>query len=156
MKKNIGGRPKTRSKKSKHNPWNREKVIGELKKKLKLGYSVKKACELIGIPQSTVQTWIEKDDALRLKVVSWQNEISDLARREWKKAIKNGRPSKYGPDRYTPARDWLERKEKDEFSTRQEQTGKDGKPIETTQVFGENQANRIAERVVKRMQSLKK
>jgi transposase len=112
--------------------WNKEKIIELLKEYLKLGYSVNKACEISGIAQSTVQTWIDKDEELRLKINSWQNEPSVLARRNWIEALKYGKPSKFGDDKYTPAKDWLERKEKNEFSLRQEVTGKDGEKIQLT------------------------
>ncbi len=107
----------------------KEKVIEELKELFLLGYSVTKACSISGIPQSTVQTWIDKDDGLRLKINKWQNEINILARKQWHTAISIGRPSKFGLDTYTPAKEWLERKEKDEFSTREEVTGKDGESL---------------------------
>lgn len=109
--------------------WNKEKVIEQLKEFLQLGYSVNKACNLSGIAQSTVQTWIDNDEALRLKITSWQNEPNVLARRNWIEALKKGNPTKYGEDKYTPSKDWLERKEKDEFSLRQEHTGAEGQDL---------------------------
>jgi hypothetical protein len=109
--------------------WNKKTVFEALEPKLKLGYSLTKACNICVIPISTVSTWLEKDEALRLKVNSWQNEISDMARINWSEAIKNGVPTKYGQDTYNPSKDWLERKSKDEFSVRQEITGQEGEAI---------------------------
>lgn len=91
---------------------NKEEIIELLKDKLLLGMSVTKACRSIGIPQSTVQTWIDKDEDLRLKVGVWQRDTEDMARRVIKQKIQEGDEKTAG---------WyLERKAKDEFSTRQE------------------------------------
>ncbi len=101
--------------------WDKEKIINEvLQPMFKLGCSVRKACAYAGIPSTTVQTWIENDDSLRAKITSWQNEPNLLARKQWIKNIKEGKPTKFGADDYTPSKEWLERTEKDEFSTRQE------------------------------------
>lgn len=99
--------------------WNKDEVTELLKPYLQLGYSVNKACKLVGIPQQTVDTWIQNDELLQLKVESWRNELNIQARKQWEKAIKEGVPTKYGPDTYGPAKDWLERMERDEFSTKQ-------------------------------------
>lgn len=101
-------------------PRNKEKVIEALRPYFELDYSVKKACELVGVPQSTVQTWIDADDDLRVKIQGWQAQSSVLARKNWVEAIEKGIPTKNGPDKYTPAKDWLERREKGDWSTRTE------------------------------------
>lgn len=108
--------------------WDKKKVIEVLEPILKLGYSVTKACRAAGIPQSTVQTWIDDDETLRLKVNTWQDEPNILARKQWVKALSQGIDRKEN-DTYTPAKEWLERREKEDFSTRSEQTGKDGKDL---------------------------
>lgn len=108
---------------------NKEKIIEVLKEYFKLGYSVTRACEIAGIPQSTVATWIAEDEELRLKITAWQNEPNIVARRNWIEALEKGKPTKFGDDKYTPAKDWLERREKDDFSTRGELTGKDGQEL---------------------------
>ena len=92
--------------------WDREEVIKVLEPYFKLGCSVTKACKYGGIPQSTVQTWIDNDDELRLQVTAWQNEISAKARANWRAKIASGE--------YGPSIQWLERSESDDFSTRQE------------------------------------
>jgi hypothetical protein len=101
-------------------PRDKEKVIEALKPYFKLDYTVNKACDIIGIAQSTVQTWIDADDDLRLQIQAWRAEPSIKAREQWVEAIKNGRPTKFGPDVYTPSKEWLERREKDDFSTKTE------------------------------------
>lgn len=99
----------------------KNKIINEVLQPIfKLGCSIRKACEYAGIPSTTVQTWIDNDDDLRAKITAWQNEPNLLARKQWIKNIKEGKPTKFGNDDYTPSKEWLERTEKDEFSTRQE------------------------------------
>jgi hypothetical protein len=93
--------------------WNREEVTETLKPFFQLGYSVRKACEYAGIAQQTVDTWIQNDEELRLKIIAWQHEIDTEAR----KVIKE----KIGTEKdVNTATWWAERKEKDEFSIRQE------------------------------------
>lgn len=87
-----------------------------------LGMSVNKACESAGIPQSTVATWVSNDDELRLKIAVWQREVNNDAYRTWREKINSGD--------YQAAKDWLERREKDDFSLRNELTGKDGKDLQ--------------------------
>lgn len=96
-------------------PWDKEKVIEALMPYFKLDYTVNKACEIIGISQSTVQTWIDSDEALRLKIQAWRAEPSIQARKNWIEAMEKGRTTSSGPDKYTPAKEWLERRD-DEFS----------------------------------------
>jgi hypothetical protein len=98
--------------------WNQQEVIEILKPLFQLGYSVTKACNIAGIPQSTVATWISADEELRLQITTWQNEINVIARKQWKSAIIEGKPTKFGPDMYTPSKEWLERIERDDFAIR--------------------------------------
>ncbi len=88
--------------------WKKEKVIEALEPYFKLGCSINKACSYAGVPQSTVQTWLETDDELRLKIGAWQNEVSLQV---------------------AEAINWLSKKEKDEFADRRELTGEDGGAI---------------------------
>lgn len=101
--------------------WNKDEVFDILEPFFKLGCNVTKACSYAGVPRTTVQTWIEGDETLRLKVGAWQNEVSMEARKTLLSSIKSG-------DK-TSALEWMKRKEKDEFSDRTEQTGPDGDPI---------------------------
>jgi hypothetical protein len=101
--------------------WNKDEVMTALEPYFKLGCNVTKACDYAGVPRTTVQTWIEDDETLRLKVNAWQNEVNTAARRALYAAITNG-------DQRS-ALEWLSRKEKDEFSTRTETTGKDGEAV---------------------------
>lgn len=94
----------------------KDKIIDEvLQPLLKLGLSVNKSCRYAGIPQSTVQSWINKDDSLRLKVRMWQSELSLVARRRIVEAIED--PS---ADNINLCVWWLKTKEADEFSEKRE------------------------------------
>jgi|10_taG_2_1085330.scaffolds.fasta_scaffold02700_7 hypothetical protein len=102
--------------------WDREEVIEIVKPYLKLGYSVNKSCILAEIPTSTFATWMQNDEVLRKKVAAWRNNINAIARKNVVESIKEGDNNE--------SRWWLERKEKEDFSLRQEHTGKDGEAIE--------------------------
>ncbi len=101
--------------------WNKDEVIEILRPYFQLGCNVTKACAYAGVSRTTVQTWIEDDEILRLKVQGWQNEMSTQARRNWKNKLDAGD--------FTAANEWLSKKEKDEFSNRTELTGEDGDPL---------------------------
>lgn len=101
--------------------WNRDEVIAILEPYFKLGCNVAKACSYAGIPRTTVQTWIENDELLRLKVEGWQNEMSVQARKNWRAKLEAGD--------YLAADNWLSKKEKDEFSGRTELTGENGSKL---------------------------
>ena len=92
----------------------KEKTFEVLKPFFKLGCSVNKACNYAGIPNTTVHTWLEKDETLRMKIKGWQNEINLAARKVWSDEIKAQKD-------FDASKNWLERKEKKEFSTRTEQ-----------------------------------
>lgn len=111
--------------------WDKENIIELLKPYFKRGNSVTKACKKAGIAQSTVQTWIDHDEELRLKIGVWQNEILEKARENVRNAIVKG-------DKEISK--WiLERMEKDDFSTRSEEVSK------TVVSFGEIDPNSLPE-----------
>ena len=103
---------------------NKEKTIEALMPYFKMGCSVLKACNYGGIPQSTVQTWIDNDEALRVKITAWQNEPNVLARANWIAKMAEGD--------YVASKDWISKKEKDEFADRQELTGQNGQALTFT------------------------
>jgi hypothetical protein len=110
--------------------FDKTEIMKVLEPLFKLGYSINKACEYAGIEQSTVAKWLSADEILSKKVKVWQNEVNTRARANWIKAIDEGIETKNGRDYYTPSKDWLERREKQDFSTRQELTGEEGTAIE--------------------------
>jgi len=103
--------------------WSKDEVIEILKPYFKQGCNVTKACSYAGIARTTVQTWIEQDDLLRLKIENWQNEPNHMARSNWIAKMAEGD--------YQASVEWLKRREKDDFSERSEHTGADGKDLPT-------------------------
>lgn len=103
--------------------WDKETVTEALRPYFLLGYSVNKACDLAGIPQQTVQTWIGDDEELRLKIKAWQGQVSATARKNVVEKIygrKSGRDANGNPiaeilPDVSLSTWWLERKDKDEF-----------------------------------------
>lgn len=59
---------------------NKKKTLEILKPYFQRGCSVKRACAYAGIPQQTVDTWINKDEELRLQITCWQNTVNITAR----------------------------------------------------------------------------
>lgn len=64
------------------------------------------------IARRTVQTWYETDEAVRLLIDSWRDTTNVMARQTWQKKISTWD--------YTASKEWLERKEKKEFSPKSE------------------------------------
>jgi|TARA_Y100000296_G_scaffold28960_2_gene33770 hypothetical protein len=88
----------------------RQEIIGSLKPYLTLGYDLKNACILAQVTYETVWEWVNKDNALLIKIKAWQNMVNAKARQNVAASINEGdtQESKW----------WLERKEKKTFSTR--------------------------------------
>ena len=106
--------------------WNKKKVIEVLKPYFQLGCSVAKACRYAGIAESTFQTWVVEEPSLRLQITGWQNEMAAKARQNWRKQISNGN--------FDASKQWLERTEKDDFSTKTENETKVTHEIEDSTV----------------------
>ena len=73
------------------------------------------------IARSTIQTWIDADEELRQKIDSWKDFPNILARSRWIQELHKGD--------WKASKEWLERREKDEFAPRAEITGADGKSL---------------------------
>lgn len=104
--------------------WNKDRTIDEVLKPLfKLGYSVNKACDYSGIPRSTVQDWVEKDNPLRLKIQVWRNEVSLKARKNLVAEVlgKEAPNDIKDPSASVPlSHVWLKSFEKEDFTERTE------------------------------------
>lgn len=103
-------------------PVNINDYITKIERYLLLGYSIPRACQLGGIPATTVYDYMEKDESFRTKIDLLMNSVSLKARANVIERINN--------KDYHASVDWLERKEKDEWSKRQELTGENGQPIQ--------------------------
>lgn len=97
----------------------KDRIINEvLQPLLRLDYSVTKACKYAGIPQRTVQSWIEKDTSLRLKVGVWRNEVSLKARQNVAVAVLGREAPKEWVNEKASLNAsllWLSTREKDDF-----------------------------------------
>jgi hypothetical protein len=128
--------------------WDKEKVVEAIKPFFLLGYSIRKACINAGIPESTVKTWLEKDEELRLQIGAWQNMVNSKARKNLIDTIQGvvkddtGKVIETIPvaQRVATSLDWLKGMEKDAFSTRKELTGADGEPLNSNLTEEEKQA----------------
>ena len=127
--------------------WDKEKVVEALKPFFLLGYSIRKACIHAGIPHSTVQTWLEKDEELRLQIGAWQNMVNSKARKNLIDTIQGVVRDEHGAiietipvaQRVATSLEWLKGMEKDSFSTRKELTGPDGEPLNSNLTEEEKQ-----------------
>lgn len=90
--------------------WDKEKVVQALEPYFKLGCTRRKACKYAGFDHSVLVRWEQKHPELTPKIDAWISEPNEAARRAWIGKIKEGD--------YTAAKDWLDRIEKDDFSTK--------------------------------------
>ena len=99
-----------------------EDTIRKLEEAFSIDASVKEACYYADISTDTFYRWIKLYPKLSYKLERLREKPILKARQTVVKALDN-------PDY---AFKYLERKKKDEFSPRQELTGKDGEPIKTS------------------------
>ena len=97
-------------------------VVNKLKEVFAIDGTIEEACFYAGISRQTYYDWIKKNKELF-------DEFQALRERPVLKARQTVVKSLDNPDY---AFKYLERKKKDEFSPRQELTGKDGNPIQTS------------------------
>ena len=105
----------------------REVIIESLRDYLELGFSRNKACELTGLDATTLSKWVQADEALSMKLQSWENAINKLALANIRDAIQ--KEGELEETRKETTKWWIERKMKQDFSLRTEQTGADGKDL---------------------------
>lgn len=107
--------------------WEKEKVTELLKPILQRGYSVRKACQIAGIPQQTVQTWLSEDEELRLQFTAWQHHVDMIATDIVVDSITKTKD-------LTMAKWWKERREKD-MAPMSRHAGPDGEALQQTNVL---------------------
>ena len=107
-------------------------IIESLQDYLELGFSRNKACELIGLDPTTLSKWVQKDEALSMKLQGWENAINKLALANIRDAIM--KESEMDDNRKETTKWWAERRMKnDGFSTRTEtDITSGGEPINFT------------------------
>lgn len=104
----------------------REKIIQSLQEYLELGFSRNKACKMVGLAPQTLSNWVQKDEALGIKMQGWENKINARAIQNIRDAINAESLLKEDTKKET-TRWWLERRMKEDFSTRQDVTSNDEK-----------------------------
>lgn len=106
----------------------RETIIQSLKPYLELGFSRNKACNFIGIPPQTISNWVQDDESLGIKLTSWENAVNVIAVANIVDAIKAEGQNQDDLKKENSWK-WAERRIKEDFSLRQELTGKDGEKL---------------------------
>lgn len=67
----------------------RETIVESLKPYLEMGFSRNKACRFIGLEPTTLSKWVQDDESLSMKLVSWENVNTALALANIHQALKN-------------------------------------------------------------------
>lgn len=57
----------------------RETIIQSIKPYLEMGFSRNKACEFLGLAPATLSNWVSDDEALGMRLTSWENVITTVA-----------------------------------------------------------------------------
>jgi hypothetical protein len=112
-----------------YTPEQRETIINSLQPYLEMGFSRNKACEFIGLTPQTLSLWVNDDEALLIKLTSWENVVNTIAMQNIVDAI--NLEAEMEDARKETTKWWLERRMKKDFSTRTETTGEDGKDLPT-------------------------
>lgn len=110
-------------------PEERESIIESLQPFLSVGMSRNKACESIGLDPTTLSKWVQDSESLSMKIKGWENSLNKLAMQNIADAL--AIESEIEDARKETSKWYLERRMKNEFSTRQENTGADGKDLPT-------------------------
>lgn len=108
----------------------RESIIQSLKPFLEAGFSRNRACEAIGLTPSTLSNWVKADDALGMKLQGYENTLNMLALSNIADALQ--KEAETEDARKETSKWYAERRMKQEFSTRTEATGADGKELPQT------------------------
>lgn len=97
----------------------RMELIEAIKPYLQLGYSLRRACEYAGVSHGTIYNWYVNDEALRTEIKAWQGLVNTQARQNIVEHIMGNTKKGIKPDLDT-SKWWAERRERDDFSVRQE------------------------------------
>lgn len=110
-----------------YTPEQRNSIIESVKPFLEMGLSRNKACDAIGLDPTTLSKWVVADEALSMKLKGWENTMNLLAISNVNSALQ--KEAEMDDARKETSKWYLERRMKNEFSPRVEQTGADGTPI---------------------------
>ena len=67
----------------------RADIINSIRPHLELGFSRNKACAFIGLKPQTLSNWVVDDEALGMKLTSWENTNTSLALANVYQALQN-------------------------------------------------------------------
>lgn len=101
--------------------WTKEEratIIQSLKPYLELGFSRNKACSFVGIAPSTISNWVSEDESLGILLTSYENAINTVAMANIRDAI--NKEAETDDSRKETTKWWLERRMKEDFSTKTE------------------------------------
>ncbi len=118
--------PESKSKPKKRGPKKVDPMIvfmPKLERYLILGYALSNACDLSGLTRSRVERYYAENRKFRHSIDSLMESPGTKARANIVSSINRGSVE----DSWK----WLERKNRSEFATRTENTGKDGEPLTT-------------------------
>lgn len=110
----------------------RDTIIQSLKDSLELGFSRNKACKMVGLAPSTLSNWVKENPELGMKLENWENAINRIAMSNIRQQIASETDEE--DKRKEMTKWWAERKMKQEFSTRVENTGADGESLVPTAI----------------------
>lgn len=100
-------------------PYDRDKVLQSLKPFFLLGYTKRKACLLAKLEPSNLTRWEKDDPSIAIEIQAWQGSIGAKAREAVARSI-TGDPENGVAPNVEVSKWWLERMERDSFSTRVE------------------------------------
>lgn len=112
-----------------------KKNMEELEKRFRDGATTLEAIEGV-MAESTYYKYLSQDEVFAERMSLARDYTTEIARGVVARAIRRG-------DRDS-AKWWLERKKKDEFSTRHEHTGKDGKDLLPKPLLGGESSKEVA------------
>lgn len=113
-----------------YTPEQRESIIESLRPFLEIGLSRNKACEAIGFDPTTLSVWAQADEVLSMKLKGYENTMNMLAISNINSALQ--KEAETDDTRKETSKWYLERRMKQDFSARTENTGPDGSPLIVT------------------------
>ena len=95
----------------------KDSIVNSLQPYLQMGFSRNKACQFIGLAPQTLSNWVKANEALGIKLTSWENVVNTVAMQNVVEAInkENEMPEDI---RKENSWKWLERRMRDDFATK--------------------------------------
>lgn len=140
----------TPSAKQQGKAYDKDEILQSLKPYFMLGYNRTRACTLALFNPTTLSNWEAADATITVQINAWIEYANHKARSNVVESIEKGDKdlSKW----------WLERKDRNDFATRQESTGNDGNPIEinTKDITDPVKEKMLADAITKAFEDLTK